>query len=110
MFIKMNTTHAFTQKELILSLLEADLRNSKLINGLNNAGALVSDFYTDLCTTVFRLLDFPPEDQGNELYDLYFDFLNDFSKKPNSDFLQSMREMALEIYNALLVERLKSKM
>lgn len=104
----MNTTHAFTQKELILSLLEADLRNAKLIHGLNAAGAVVSDFYTDLCTTIFKLLDFPANELRNELYDIYFDLIDDFSKKPNNDFLKNLREMALEIYCALLAERLKT--
>lgn len=101
----MSATQPISQKELILSLLEADLRNAKLINGLNAAGAVVSDFYTDLCTTVFKLLDFPPEEQGNELYDLYLNFLFDFSKRPNTEFLKSLREMSLEIYNALLIQR-----
>ena len=44
----MEIVSQINNKELILNLIKADMRNVKLITGLEQAGALVEHFHTDL--------------------------------------------------------------
>lgn len=44
-------------QNLILALIKADMKSFKLIRGLENAGALTEDFYSDLERSILDLLD-----------------------------------------------------
>ncbi len=107
MFRNRNIGITFSKKELILSLLEADLRNTKLLDGLNEAGVVTLDFYTDLCTTILKLFGFSEEEREDRLYTLYFDVMAHFTKQPTRDFLDRLKEMTLEMYIILLEQRLR---
>jgi hypothetical protein len=68
-------TH-ITKKELILCLLKADMRNVKLIYGLESAGALVEDFYADLSCTILKLIGFNEAERTDDLYRFYDTLMN----------------------------------
>lgn len=94
-------------KELITSLLKAELRNTKLINGLNAAGALVENFYTDLATDIFQLIGFQDSERDDELYDFYYNMLESLTEQETDDFLEDLHKLSLELYNELLLERIR---
>jgi hypothetical protein len=90
---------------LIIELLQSDLRNSKLIYNLNNAGVLVEDFYTDLCKPIFQLMGFEEDEQDDALYDLYFNTLEDLCDNDLEEFLPRRNKLALELHATLLAEK-----
>lgn len=94
-------------KELILSLIQAELRNSKLIHGLNTAGILVETFYTNLAAEIFGLIGFQKTEITDQLCNHYFQILDKQIEQKTDILIKNIRANALEIYNELLIERMK---
>ena len=99
-------TSDLSQKELILFLIKADMKNQKLIKGLDNAGALVEDFYTDLGTIILKLVGFENSDRDDTLFEFYDNKMKGLIDISTDDFLEKQRILALELYNELLIERI----
>ena len=89
--------------ELILSLIKADLINSRLIAGLQKAGLVVEDFYLDISVTVLKLMDF--EDNDEDLNDIYIITLDRLVQEQTDDFRSRKNELAIELYTELLAEK-----
>lgn len=89
-------------KELILSLLRADLKNSKLLYGLEKVGFTADDFYTDLDRQVLELMGFGREQRSDELYQHYHQTIERLVEVPLPVFFENLKTMTLELYNELL--------
>jgi hypothetical protein len=59
-------------KELILSLIQDNLVNLKLVSGLNALGLLADDYYLNLGDTVFKLIGFESSEQSDLLFERVF--------------------------------------
>ncbi len=90
------------QKELILSLIKADMCNNKLITGLEKAGMSVEDFYGDLDIQILKLMRFDSQQREDELHDFYYCSLeNLIIDIPVEEFRERLPQLALEMYEAL---------
>ncbi|MFN6944438.1 MAG: hypothetical protein ACK4ND_05790 [Cytophagaceae bacterium] len=94
-----------TQKELILSLIKAEMRTYKLITGLMNAGAEAGDFYADLGTVILKLMDFDEADR-DDLYGFYHKTMENLSKVELADFFKNLNFISVDFYNELLLQRI----
>ncbi len=95
-------------KDLILLLIQADMRNSRLIGGLNKAGALIENFDTDLAFVVFTLIGFKERDDS--LYTKYFRYLERLNELDLSVFLDKQCFYAFKLYQILIKEKEKREM
>lgn len=78
---------ASTQQEYLLRLLQADLRNYRLIYGLEQAGLVIDHFYSNLHTVIIPMLGFPPEQsQDDTVGDFYFELLEQQMELPLREF------------------------
>jgi len=96
-----------TKKELILSLIKADMRNIKLIKGLDKAGALVEYFHSDLGTIILKLIGFEEVERDDTLYDFYDKTLNRIIDIDVSEFMEQLNFLTVDFYNELLCVRIE---
>jgi len=92
-----------TQKELILTLIKADMRNVKLIQGLGNAGALVEHFYSDLSVVILKLIGFDDDQRTDALYALYDTKMHALVDVSVEVFREKLPYLAVDFYNELLL-------
>jgi len=90
---------------LILSLIKADLVNTKLIVGLQQAGLGVENFYTDLAGSIFDLIGFLERD--DDLFDHYYNLLGEFEEMDVYEFQERLNAITRKIYRRLLQEKEK---
>jgi hypothetical protein len=83
-------------------LIAADLKTRKLINALTSIGCDGSFCVSDLCDLVFAFVGF--EDRPNELYDYYFELLDQYCEKVTHQNDIPIKE-AFCIYKELITER-----
>ena len=95
-----------TQKELILTLIKADMRNVKLIQGLENAGALVEYFHTDLCFIILKLIGFEDAERTDELYAFYDTKMHALVDVSVDVFREKLPYLAVDFYNELLLQKM----
>jgi hypothetical protein len=91
--------------DLILTLIKADMRNYKLILGLDNAGVLAEDFFTDLGRTIMLLMDFEEEDRDDSLYELYDKFMDRLVDINVHQFHDAIKPLSIQLYAELLAEK-----
>ena len=87
--------------DLVLALLEAELKNAKLLLGLRQAGLVVEKFYTDLGEKILLLIGFSPAEISDELLDFYFEKIEHATELPLVEFWENLQEVSLEIYRML---------
>lgn len=91
------------KQALILSLIQDNLINTKLLNGLTDLGLIADDYYLNLGDTIFKLMDFEESEKSDLIFEKVF---IENSKKVNQiDFSDSKDELirlSMEIYNELL--------
>jgi len=95
-------------KNIILNLIKDDLINTQLIDGLNTLGLDAGKYYLNISQSFFALMGFGDYDQETKLYNEYFDFSEKAMAKPFNDSEQ-LHILALEVYNKLLLEKVKRK-
>ena len=100
-------TNTKLQQQEIISLLLADMRNRKLIIGLERIGLRSDDFYTDLSECILRRMGFPA--MTDALYDWYEFTLEDLIEMDIDYFFQCQRELAARMYDKLLLKRMMEK-
>ncbi|MBI1838676.1 MAG: hypothetical protein HYR91_15535 [Flavobacteriia bacterium] len=98
--------------ELIISLIKDDLRNNKLINGLNKIGLKADDYYLHLSDTIFNLMGFEDNSQTDALIEYYYEYSNkveecDFSL--NSTQLDEMAEEVFERLSSIKTDHIYNK-
>lgn len=94
------------RKELIISLIQDDLVNSKLIGGLNNLGIEASAYYLNLTHTIFKLIGFKKRQLTEEVYDAYFSWIGGVHTLDIALKATLFKELAEEIYEKLYELRL----
>jgi len=62
-------------ESIILSLIKDDLRNTRLVQGLNNLGLQAGDYVLDIGASILQLMGFKPEQRTEGLYAEYLDKL-----------------------------------
>jgi hypothetical protein len=92
-------------KQLILSLIKDDLINSKLVNSLNDIGLNADDYLLHLGDTIFKLMDFEESRETESTFEYYLDLTNRAKHIDISESRQQFDELALEIYNELLLRK-----
>jgi hypothetical protein len=96
------------KKRLIISLIKDDMINSKLVNGLIDAGLYAETYFLHLSETIFELLGFPDDDLGEQAYEYY---LEQIKRAQSIDLRKSnepLNAVAEDIYEGL-VRRLKKR-
>lgn len=64
-----------TKKKQILTLIEADILNAKLVYTLNGIGIDAGDYLADTSLVIFRLMGIKKERRTEILYHKYFDLV-----------------------------------
>lgn len=90
---------------LIISLIKAEMKNYKLIKGLDQAGALTEDFYLDLDRIVLNLLSIEDDDEREAFYKIYDEHLDRLLELNIDDFTVKLNDLALELYIDLVTEK-----
>lgn len=93
-----------TKRNQVLTLIESEITNSKLIFALQNIGVDASMYLTDVSQVIFILIGIQKENTTDELYKKYFELL----KQVQFLDLQTTGEknrLALKIYSFLLANR-----
>ncbi len=93
------------EKQIILKLIKAEMKNFKLIRGLKNAGMVTEDFYTDLSGLIISLMGFEEESREEILrqFDKYMENLDDVAV---SKFSESLNQLAHALYERLLERKI----
>lgn len=86
----------------IRHLIQADLRNFRLLHGLQALGLTPADFYTDLHVVIFALLGLKMSEYETKLFSkLYWQELEKYMPLPIKEFLELLNELAEKIYGVL---------
>jgi hypothetical protein len=87
-------------KELILSLLKAELKATKVIRVLESIGVYLDDYYLDISSEILKLIGFQNE-IDEELYEFYFSELNRHCQLDYREFRQRLNCLAEELLKEL---------
>jgi hypothetical protein len=91
------------KKELILSLIQDNLINLKLVTGLNSLGLIADDYYLNLGNTVFKLMGFKPSEQSDLLFERVFMAISETIAEINfSDSKDEVILLSMKIYDELV--------
>lgn len=104
---KTSTMENISKHRLIITLIKAELKNNKLIQGLREAGMEAEDFYVDLGTTILSLIGFKEEELEDEVYDFYDQAIDDLVKTHLNSFNEKLNYLSLDFYNQLLQYKIK---
>jgi len=96
-------TTMIARKEILLLLL-ADMRNRKLLSGLQAAGLDPEDFYTDLSDLILRKMGFEQYHQ-EELCTWYEQTMDHLIASDIRYFNEHQRELASNMYEMLLFKK-----
>lgn len=80
---------------IILSLIKDDLRNTRLVHGLNNLGLQAGDYVLNIGTSILQLMGFEPEQRTEGLYAEYMDRLVTALEHSAEQGAKEVYEMAL---------------
>ena len=95
-------------KKLIISLIQDDLVNSKLVLGLNELGINASDYFLNLSDTIFKLMKFSDSKAEEEIYEHYLKLTKKVKHIDITESRNNLNNLAHEIYKELRI--LKSKL
>lgn len=90
-----------SKKKKILTLIECDILNSKLVYTQNEIGVDANDCLTDTSQVIFTLIGIKKENRTEKLYRKYHDLIRQteyLDLRNNSE----KERLALKIYNNLL--------
>ena len=90
-----------SKKKKILSLIECDILNSKLVYTLTGIGVDANDYLTDTSPVIFTLIGIKKENRTEELYRKYHDLIRQTEYLELRNNVEKAR-LALKIYNYLL--------
>jgi hypothetical protein len=91
--------------QLVLNLIKAEMRNYKLIIGLEYAGLSVDWFYTCLDKDILKLIGFNDTKYDESLYEVFDQLMTPIEKMEVDEFHQKIDTLALEVYTGLLAEK-----
>ena len=88
-------------KELIISLIKDDLRNTKLVNGLNKIGLKADDYYLHLSDTIFELMGFEDTPQTETLIEFYYEYSRKIEEINIIECSTQIDDLAVDIFEKL---------
>lgn len=91
------------KKREIISLIVVDMRNRKLIIGLEQAGLNAERFYSELTEIILHRMGF--EEISDDIYNWYHVTLEDLINVSVSVFMSQKNEIALKMYEQLVFRR-----
>jgi hypothetical protein len=92
-------------KNLIIQLIQNDLKNAKLTLGLNKLGLDASNYYLNLKELLFGLLCFEKNEQEEKLFEAYVSYAEKVQAIDVIQHPEKLMELADEIYNWLMAEQ-----
>jgi hypothetical protein len=92
-------------KNLIIQIIQNDLKNTRLIIGLNKLGLDASNYYLNLKELLFELLCFEENEQEEQLFEAYVMHAEKIQSMDMIKHPEKLRELAEEIYNWLMKEQ-----
>lgn len=84
--------------KLIIELIEDNISNVKLINGLHNLGIDASLYYFNSPRVVFKLIGIENLNNTDELFEKYFEWLKNGESIDFSESREELRKYAETIY------------
>jgi hypothetical protein len=98
-------TTATQNTDLILALIKAELRNYKLIIGLEQAGLVVDRFFTCLDRNIMALIGFEDYERDESLYERFDLLITPIENMEVDEFHHKLNQIALGVYAGLLKEK-----
>lgn len=100
----MDTIIINESKSLIIRLIKEDLKNYRLVKGLNALGLTSSEYLLDIAYVVFRLMGFEEGQIDDDLNQLYVMLTNnlEIDELGNPDLLE---QFSANIFAELLAEK-----
>ena len=100
----MDTIIINESKSLIIRLIKEDLKNYRLVKGLNDLGLTSSEYLLDIAYVVFRLMGFEEGQIDDDLHQLYVMLTNnlEIDELGDPDLLD---QFSVNIFAELLVEK-----
>jgi len=92
------------KQHLIISLITDDLRNARLVYGLQSIGLQSDDHLLNLGQTIFKLMDFPDTLESDPIFDHYYK-LSRKATKIHLEDTAKLLQLAKEIYHELKRQR-----
>jgi len=99
----METTTHINKKEII-QLLIADMRNRKLLIGLEKAGLTTEYFYTSLCYIILDKMGFDGK-RDEVIYEWYEDTMQSILEQDLEYFIEKQQRLANGVYQMLLEKK-----
>lgn len=85
-------------KDSILTLIEDNIVNVKLIEGLSKLGIDASSYYFNTPSVVFKLVGIEDSKEVEELYEIYFEWLRKGESIDISESRTELRKYAEQVY------------
>ena len=85
----------------IVKLLQEDLKNSKLLLGLNQLGIVADPYHSDLGSIILVLMGF--NDNNEDLYAFYQQQIEQLTSLETSAFHQQLDSLASNLYEVLSI-------
>ena len=89
------------EKGIIIKLIKSHLRNTYLINGLNNLGFHSDHDYLGLADIIFKLIGIHGD--SDELFEAYLNWCSEINRKEIFEDEELLEKYAGEIYEFLVV-------
>ncbi|MDO1451074.1 hypothetical protein Q0590_32670 [Rhodocytophaga aerolata] len=93
--------------ELIVKLIKEEMKSHKLIYGLNDLLIITEPYYCDLTHSILTLTGFSVEEQNENLYNLYDEWMKSYLSIDAYEFHQELDTMAHKLYQKLISLKLK---
>lgn len=91
------------KRELILSLIQDNLINLKLVTGLNSLGLIADDYYLNLGDTIFKLMGIKSGEQSDLLFERVFLTISEkVSEIKFSESKDELTRLSMKIYDELV--------
>lgn len=91
------------KRDLILSLIQDNLINLKLVTGLNSLGLIVDDYYLNLGDTIFKLMGIKSGEQSDLLFERVFLTISEkVSEIKFSESKDELTRLSMKIYDELV--------
>lgn len=91
-----------SEAELLLFLIQEDLKSRKIFNGLRNLDLDGCHYESDLGNLILKYAGF--EEVTDAVYDLYYDLLNRCAENMKADNA-SVSQKAFEVYMELMMQK-----
>lgn len=93
-------------RKIILSLIKDDLKNMRLVHGLNKIGLNANDYTLNLSITIFEMIGINQHDSiAERLLENYIDTTKNTTLFNSDDLWEDLDKLATEIYESLILAR-----